>query len=173
MNDGQRDLFTDYSDSSTNDILFLDNMASSQTIDTITLSSPYDFVLSQPTVGVVSPNITISSSQINSGMIYASNVSSSPNIWTTLGSTPMTVNQSGTIDLRGESADININGVSLNETLRAIQDRLNILKPNKELEGDWDQLRELGERYRELEKQFTEKQKMWDTLKSMPPPEIK
>ena len=79
---------------------------------------------------------------------------------------------SGVIDVKGENADIKINGVSLCDTLKVIQDRLNLLQPNPELETEWDQLRELGEQYRKLEAEFKEKTKMWNTLKSMPPPEI-
>ena len=69
------------------------------------------------------------------------------------------------MELRGDQADIVINGVSLNDTLRSIQDRLNLLRPNTELEADWDQLRDLGEQYRNLEKQLTEKQRAWDLLR--------
>lgn len=77
------------------------------------------------------------------------------------------------LDLQGEKADIRINGESLCDTLRSIQDRLNILRPNAELESKWDQLRELGEAYRKLEAELEEKQRMWDTIKKMPAPEIK
>ena len=76
---------------------------------------------------------------------------------------------SGTIDLKGENADIKVNGVSLMNTLNSIAERLNILRPNPELEAEWHQLRELGEQYRELEKQLKEKSEMWKTLKAMPP----
>jgi len=49
---------------------------------------------------------------------------------------------------------------------------LNILRPNPELEKEWDQLRELGEQYRELEKKLQEQSDMWAKLKAMPPPVI-
>ena len=78
-----------------------------------------------------------------------------------------------TVQINGEGADILVNGESVMDTLRGIQERLNILRPNPELEAEWDELREAGERYRELERQFAEKSKMWNTLKQMPPPEIK
>jgi hypothetical protein len=81
-------------------------------------------------------------------------------------------NVSSTIDLKGENADIKINGISLVDTLKTIQDRLNILRPNPELETEWDQLRELGEQYRELEKKLQEQSDMWAKLKAMPPPII-
>ena len=87
---------------------------------------------------------------------------SAPN-WST--SNTLNVPTSGRMELRGEQADIVINGVSLNDTLRSIQDRLNMLRPNTELEADWDQLRSIGEQYRELEKQLNEKQRAWDLLR--------
>ena len=94
----------------------------------------------------------------------------SPN-WSTaptVGVAPMTVNASGKIELKGESADITINGMSLKTTLEALQERLNWMQPNTELEAEWDQLRELGDRYRELEQQCREKSQMWAKLKTLP-----
>ena len=79
---------------------------------------------------------------------------------------------SSTIDLKGENADIKINGVSLMDMLTTIQKRLNVMVPNPELEQEWDQLRELGEQYRKLEKKVKEQGDMWAKLKAMPPPVI-
>ena len=87
---------------------------------------------------------------------------SAPN-WST--SNTLNVPTSGRMELRGEQADIVINGVSLNDTLKLIQDRLCMLRPNRELEAEWDQLRDLGEQYRKLENQLMEKQQAWDILK--------
>lgn len=75
---------------------------------------------------------------------------------------------SGKIDLQGESADITINGTSLKATLAALQERLNWMQPNTELEAEWDQLRELGDRYRELEQQCREKSQVWTKLRTLP-----
>jgi hypothetical protein len=75
------------------------------------------------------------------------------------------INAGGQIELRGDKADVVINGVSLKETLEGIQDRLDILRPNPALEAEWDQLQELGEQYRRLEAQLLEKQRMWSTLR--------
>lgn len=72
---------------------------------------------------------------------------------------------SAKIRLDGPGADIEINGESLTDMLRNIEQRLNILKPNPELESEWEDLRKLGDQYRELENQIIQKQKMWDTLK--------
>ena len=42
-------------------------------------------------------------------------------------------------------------------------------KKNKELEAEWDQLRELGEQYRQLELDLRAKSAMWKTLKTKTP----
>ena len=80
----------------------------------------------------------------------------------------MKVEQSGQIDVRGEKADIRINGKSMNKWMEQVEQRLNILTPNPELEKEWDDLRRLGERYRKLEKKCQEKAKMWEALKKLP-----
>lgn len=79
-------------------------------------------------------------------------------------SAAMTVKQSGRMELAGEEADVVINGVSLTDSLKVIEQRLNILRVNNELEAKWDQLRELGEQYRRLEADIVAKQRMWETL---------
>lgn len=71
----------------------------------------------------------------------------------------------GTLELSGKQADLVINGVSLSDTLKGIQDRLNMLQPNQELEAEWDQLHELGKQYRKLEAELLEKQRAWDILR--------
>jgi hypothetical protein len=114
-------------------------------------------------------NVTVSAS-IGPGLNYTSPytfTSATPN-WSIRDDN----NVSSTIDLKGENADIKINGVSLIDMLTAIQDRLNVMVPNPELETEWDQLRELGEQYRELEKKVKEQGDMWAKLKAMPPPII-
>ena len=84
----------------------------------------------------------------------------------------MKVEQSGQIDIRGEKADIRINGKSMNKWMEQVEQRLNILSPNPELEKEWDDLRRLGERYRKLEKKCQEKAQMWAALKKLPKPKL-
>jgi hypothetical protein len=84
----------------------------------------------------------------------------------------MKVEQSGQIDIKGEKADIRINGKSMNKWMEQVEQRLNILTPNPELEKEWDDLHRLGERYRKLEKKCQEKAKMWETLKKLPKPKL-
>jgi hypothetical protein len=74
---------------------------------------------------------------------------------------------SGQLNLTGDNADIVINGQSLNATLTAIQERMGMLVPNAEIEAEWDELRELAERYRELEKLCKEKSTVWNKLKKI------
>ena len=102
-----------------------------------------------------------------------------PNVvYTTTGTTssPWTYSSPNTasskITLQGTDADIEINGVSLWMTMQEIANRLNIMQINPELEAEWTELRELGERYRKLEQQILDKQATWDRLKAMPAPEI-
>ena len=83
------------------------------------------------------------------------------------GTRPTTL-MASTLELQGEGADIRINGVSLTDVLKNIEQRLNILRPNTELEAKWDQLQELGNRYRQLEAELKEKSRVWEKLKAMP-----
>jgi hypothetical protein len=131
----------------------------------ITVSNP-TYTMSPMTVSI--PTISISG-------VSGANVGYSNTMWTTglSGTSAADLNQSGKLSLQGTNADIDINGRSLMKTLEALEDRLNMLTPNPEMEEEWDQLRELGERYRELEQQCREKTKMWNKLKSMPKPNIK
>ena len=109
-------------------------------------------------------NVTIgAATQMATGAnqyVYASNG--------TYAISPITSTPSGTLELRGEGADVKINGVSLTGVLKNIEERLNILRPNKELEAEWHQLRELGDQYRRLEAELKEKSLMWNKLKAMP-----
>jgi hypothetical protein len=94
---------------------------------------------------------------------------------TSIGLSPdynMKVAQTGQIDIKGEKADIRINGKSMNRWMEQVEQRLNILTVNPELEKEWDELRRLGERYRKLEKKCQEKARMWEALKKLPKPKL-
>lgn len=79
-----------------------------------------------------------------------------------------TVNAGGKIDLQGKEADIIMDGMSLKATLAALQERLNWMQPSAEIEAEWDELRELGDRYRQLERQCRDKSQMWTKLQTPP-----
>lgn len=80
-----------------------------------------------------------------------------------------------TPDLSGQSlsvkgnanfeGDVTVKGRSILETLEKIEDRLAILQPNSELESRWNELKELGEKYRQLEQEILDKEKVWNIIK--------
>ena len=83
--------------------------------------------------------------------------------WTNAAS-PMRVK--GDVEITGDNADISINGVRLGDRLSAIEQQLNILRPNQELEAEWDELGQLGRRYRQLEQEIKEKMEVWRLLQA-------
>ena len=70
----------------------------------------------------------------------------------------------GKMYLEGEGADIEINGKSLSSAIANIEERLAILHCNPELEAEFQELHQLGEQYRKVEKQLMEKKTVWDNL---------
>ena len=152
----------------------------------------YNDLTTHPSYGAVPPlvqahtipNVTISTSAISGGYTIGSGGTgtSSNTVWTTnttgagtyrINDPAVMIGASGRMDLKGDAADVNINGKSLKNWMEKVEERLNILTPNPELEREWDELRRLGERYRRLEKKCKEKTEVWNKLKSMPKPEIK
>lgn len=63
------------------------------------------------------------------------------------------------------SGELIVNGVSLIERLDTIEKRLAILNVNLKLEDKWKELKTLGDRYRELEKDILEKEEIWNIIK--------
>jgi hypothetical protein len=148
-------------------------MISGSTVDTITLegSSPAPvYTISQSQ----SSNIT---SIANSGLYWGNlNGSSSGQVYTTNGTSNgwanitlaepdikgATLKVNGNADFDGE---VTIKGKSLTDMFEKIEERLAILHPNEKLEEKWDELKELGKRYKELEAEIIEKEKVWAILK--------
>ncbi len=81
--------------------------------------------------------------------------------WNTVG-THSTLQVHGDAEFKG---DIKIKGISLGDTLEKINQRLAILTPNSELESRWNDLRELRERYQQLEAEILEKEEIIRILK--------
>ena len=130
---------------------------SSGTVDTITLSSP---------TMITTPTFEFSNVAYTTNTLMSNGINGT---WSVGSASPYAQTQSSAkISLTGPNADIDVNGQSLMKTLASIEERLNILRPNTELEESWDQLKELGDQYRKLELELKEKQKMWEALKSMP-----
>ena len=73
-----------------------------------------------------------------------------------------TLSVKGDADFEGE---VTIKGKKLTEMFEKIEERLAILHPNPELEDRWYELKELGKRYKELEQEIIEKEKVWAILK--------
>lgn len=131
----------------------------------LSLKTPgYNYTFDTTTLGT-----GISSPQWTTGALGASQVTW-PTITAITNPTAPTIMAQGNLALHGDHADIEINGKSLRDWMTQIEQRLNILQPNVQLESEWDELRALGERYRQLEKQCQEKSQMWNKLKSMPAP---
>jgi hypothetical protein len=72
-----------------------------------------------------------------------------------------------------DADEINVGGKSLMAALDRIEQRLGILDCDEQLELHWDKLKALGNEYRELKQHIEDKMKTFETLKTMPKPEIK
>jgi hypothetical protein len=73
-----------------------------------------------------------------------------------------TLSVKGDADFEGE---VTIKGKNIADMFEKIEERLAILHPNPELEDKWDELKELSKRYKELEQEIIEKEKVWAILK--------
>jgi hypothetical protein len=65
-------------------------------------------------------------------------------------------------------SDIEIDGLSLRDTMLAIKKELMIptrINRNTQLEQEFAELQAVAEQYKELEQKFLEQKKMWETLK--------
>lgn len=124
---------------------------------TITLG---DTMTATVTSGMNSGLYSITSNGTGSGIGITGNTP-----WVTTGyanTGPSKLHVEGDAEIKGE---LTLNGVKLGDRLGKIEERLNILRPNQDLEEKWEKLRELGRMYRELEAEIIDKQKLWDTLK--------
>lgn len=113
-------------------------------------------IMSSPTIPM-SPVYTITSGINGSSALD----------WSSASITTST-NSSKTLEVKGDAhfdGDIKVQGKSLVEAIENIEKRLAILHPNPELEEKWDQLKSLGDMYRELEAEILEKEKVWKILK--------
>ena len=85
--------------------------------------------------------------------------------WATTASTmqPSSLQVSGDAEFLG---NIKIKGRNLTDWLATVDSRLGILHINSELESEFDELRALGDAYREAERRFTEQKRVYDILKN-------
>jgi hypothetical protein len=50
--------------------------------------------------------------------------------------------------------------------MQTVNDRMGIMVPNPKLEEEFEELRVLADRYRELERKLLDQKEMWKTLKN-------
>ena len=123
---------------------------------------------------ILNDTITINMNSIDTTWLTGAS-GSNAYTYTTTGTNTLwnTTSIENTLQVKGDSefdGDITVKGRSLTEFMDSVEQRLNILRPNPALESEWDQLRELGEQYRELERQLAEKAQMWAALQRTQPP---
>jgi hypothetical protein len=139
---------------------------SANSLDTITLSDNYDWgsLSIQPlTTAQLAPLITSSMGTAGKNLSWT-NTNNGAYTWADTSSTI-----SPSLSVKGKADfedDITLKGKSLSKILDGIEQRLAILSVNTELESDWEELKELGDRYRELEAEIIAKQTMFNTLKN-------
>ncbi len=145
------------------------------------ITTPLNSILSTslPTATVTMPNVTVSTSCPNATSMSTTGALQWGSVTynTTHTATPYTITTGSlsngyaygqSIHVKGDAefeGDVKIGGVSLGNRLDEIEKRLAILRPNNDLEGKWEELKELGERYRQLEQEILEKEKVWEILK--------
>jgi hypothetical protein len=117
-------------------------------------------------------NMSVTSINTSAGSVYTvapdysiNSIQGSPSWDTNIYSA--TTFAAGDAEFRG---DITVQGRSLKDFMDSVEQRLNILRPDPVLEAEWNQLRELGQRYRELEAELNEKSAMWTALGKTTPP---
>ena len=126
------------------------------------------------------PNVTVNSGTFSTGYTIGGGAGLGTNanaVWTTSGtsynwSSVGAVQPLATIKLTGDDADIDMNGKSLKKWMEAMEERMNWMHPNTALEAEWDELKELGDQYRAIEKKCKEKADMWHKLKNLPKSDI-
>jgi hypothetical protein len=85
--------------------------------------------------------------------------------WATTASTmqPSSLQVSGDAEFLG---NIKIKGRNLADWLATVDSRLGLLHIDSELESEFDELRALGDAYREAERRFIEQKRVYDILKN-------
>ncbi len=131
---------------------WISSIAAGSGVDTITIDA--NTMAGSPYILTGTTGVTLTTN--GSGLNWGDTISASQDLFP------------NTLDVKGDanfSGDLTIKGVSLTDTLAKIEERLAILRPNEVLEDRWEQLKELGKQYRELEKEILEKEQVWKILK--------
>ena len=128
--------------------------------DTITINSPS------------TGGYTITSTDtMSTGLYWATNTSQNQ-VLTTNGTNTSWITsdpnlKGASIQVKGDAefdGEVTIKGKNIADMFAKIEERLAILHPNPELEDRWDELKELGKRYKELEAEIIEKERVWAIL---------
>jgi hypothetical protein len=109
-------------------------------------------------------NVTIAGAT-GAGLTYASGTGITGAVWTTTAAEPYYPKQP---KVKITDSDIELDGLSLRDSMKAIQDELMIptrIARNHKLEEEFEELQQAAEHYYELERKFKEQKKMWETLK--------
>jgi len=157
-------------DNDGNAVIWSWNNSSDKISDTITLTSPDTDLLSSLTIPATSysgPYGATIGTGFTPNTIYTTGTGTGAP-WATFNSNPT----GAKIQLDGENADVTVNGWSLVDAVKRIEERLGLFQPNPELEQEWEDLKALGEQYRQLEQHIRDKQATFDRLKAMPAPDI-
>jgi hypothetical protein len=107
------------------------------------------------------------------GQVYTTNNTSGSGLyWGLNGTSGVSLSEpslsGASLQVKGDAnfeGEVSIKGKNIAEMFAKIEERLAILHPNPELEDRWDELKELGKRYKELEQEIIEKEKVWAILK--------
>jgi len=103
---------------------------------------------------------------IDDNMASGTFISLDPNAWSLSDTLSIgDIRPQNTISVTGEGADVLINGVGVMETLRGIQEQLNLLRPHPEMEQEWDELRAIRQQYEAKLAECQAKSKVWSALK--------
>jgi hypothetical protein len=127
-------------------------------------------------VTIPTPTFTVSNNTSSGNLYWGINSASHGQVLTTNGTSTnwgnislaepningATLSVKGNADFEGE---VTIKGKNIADMFAKIEERLAILHPNPELEDRWDELKELSKRYKELEQEIIEKEKVWAILK--------
>jgi len=135
----------------------------------------YDSTLNTISGPAPSPTYTVTATDSTSGgSLYWGMNGTSPGQVLTTGTSTGWITQAdpslkgATLSVKGDAdfeGNVTIKGKNLTDMFAKIEERLAILHPNPELEDKWDELKELGKRYKELEAEIIEKEKVWNILK--------
>lgn len=129
----------------------------------MSLSTPITVTVPQVTVNTSATTYTISNGGAGGGSaVYSYNPNTSF-VNGTYGS-----NTSASLVVQSDATihgKLKVQGKDILEMMTKIEERLAILHPNPELEERWEELKMLSKRYRELEAEIIEKEKVWAILK--------